>query len=1248
MKRRLKIVALVVGSLVLVLLLFVAWIVYTEAGLRFAVARLPERMGKVTLRIENVRGTIAGGFGADVADIDHERSHVRVDNGSARVNVLPLLVGRIAVREARADTVLVEVKRRLKPPPKTPPKFLPRLLSISAESASADSLVIVAPSGRRTEFTNVSGAGIVGHKTIRVFEGNVIYGVLHGRAIGELVAADPIKLNGEATTRMIIEGQPNWRADASFDGDLDKLPLTAKLQEPFRADMRGELLSLSSNFHWTGIADVHNFDIQAFGGGTALGIITGKLDVGGEMNAFHARGPLQIPGLGAGAFDIVFEGDYTDRVVNATHYEVTHKATGSHAEGEGTIETADNGPKLLLFGDWRGLRWPLAARFTPETPQIFSSPQGKYRLEGLWPYAIAASGDLLVPQLDPMNVDMRGALHKDHLQIDELQLGAFGGKANLAGVARWNPDESWALEGDVKGFNPAELRPGFNGALDFNMKASGAPFGGDNLDFAFSNLNGRLRGNAATGSGRIVLQGENWTFDSLRFRAGNTSLAIDGDLGASRALNLDFSLDADNLALLAEGASGELHARGKIGGTSEAPVIKLTAQGNDLRNGTTSVARFSANVDLDWRGQRTSHADIAVTRLEVDQRSLTQFNASLDGTTTDHVVRADALAGKTALHLSGKGGFADGVWRGTIGDLFIDDTANINLQLDTPVKLMASAKAFKLDALCMHGKLARLCGEANWNEAGWTARADAHNLPISTLTAGLTPNVEYQGSVNVTARAASTGGAPFVGDARLDLVDAAIKHKLASGRTDVITFGSGFVTLKADAAQVNAELRLDAAERGLIAGRMRADRVTADMMASPMRGQLQVKTSELGFLTLYFPAVDRASGHFDANMSFAGTIGTPNASGVIKLSGAELDLYQLNLRLRALEMEARIVSNNLEFSSTARAGAGTLASSGKIEWRDNLPYGEIRIAGENLRVVDVPEARIDASPNLDFRIAGREILVKGEVVVPLARIQPADLTNAVLPSADERLVGPTEAVAKDPFLVTSEITMTLGDKVTIDTYGLTGHITGSITERTLPGEPTRATGELQVKDGQYTALARKLDIERGRLIFSGRLLADPAVDIRAVKEFPDVKAGVNVRGSLREPRLTFFSEPSVPQSQIVSLLLAGGSLQSVQDQNRAGTPGARQEVAGQAAALLASQLGSKLGIPDISVESTLSNETSLVLGKYLSPRLYVSYGVSLTESINTIKMRYTLNDKWTIKTEAGKERAADLVFTIEK
>jgi hypothetical protein len=29
-------------------------------------------------------------------------------------------------------------------------------------------------------------------------------------------------------------------------------------------------------------------------------------------------------------------------------------------------------------------------------------------------------------------------------------------------------------------------------------------------------------------------------------------------------------------------------------------------------------------------------------------------------------------------------------------------------------------------------------------------------------------------------------------------------------------------------------------------------------------------------------------------------------------------------------------------------------------------------------------------------------------------------------------------------------------------------------------------------------------------------------------------------------------------------------------------------------------------------------------------------------------MRYTINDRWTIKTEAGKEVSADIVYTVEK
>jgi translocation and assembly module TamB len=164
-------------------------------------------------------------------------------------------------------------------------------------------------------------------------------------------------------------------------------------------------------------------------------------------------------------------------------------------------------------------------------------------------------------------------------------------------------------------------------------------------------------------------------------------------------------------------------------------------------------------------------------------------------------------------------------------------------------------------------------------------------------------------------------------------------------------------------------------------------------------------------------------------------------------------------------------------------------------------------------------------------------------------------------------------------------------------------------------------------------------------------LSDPAIDLRAIKKFPDITAGVNVRGTLRNPRMTFFSDPAIAQAQIVSLLLAGGSLESVQNTSDPASrnSAARANLLLQGSALIFQQFGGKVGLDDVSVEpNPYSNDTSLVLGRYLSPRLYISYGIGLAEQINTIKMRYTIGDHWTIKTEAGTARSADLVYTIER
>jgi translocation and assembly module TamB len=55
-----------------------------------------------------------------------------------------------------------------------------------------------------------------------------------------------------------------------------------------------------------------------------------------------------------------------------------------------------------------------------------------------------------------------------------------------------------------------------------------------------------------------------------------------------------------------------------------------------------------------------------------------------------------------------------------------------------------------------------------------------------------------------------------------------------------------------------------------------------------------------------------------------------------------------------------------------------------------------------------------------------------------------------------------------------------------------------------------------------------------------------------------------------------------------------------------------------------------------------------MIGRYLSPKLYVSYGIGLIGTTNSINLRYQISDKWQLKGVSGEHQGADLIYTIER
>ncbi len=177
-------------------------------------------------------------------------------------------------------------------------------------------------------------------------------------------------------------------------------------------------------------------------------------------------------------------------------------------------------------------------------------------------------------------------------------------------------------------------------------------------------------------------------------------------------------------------------------------------------------------------------------------------------------------------------------------------------------------------------------------------------------------------------------------------------------------------------------------------------------------------------------------------------------------------------------------------------------------------------------------------------------------------------------------------------------------------------------------------------------------------MYAGGPITEPALDIRAVRRPQEgILVGARVRGSLEAPRFSLFSEPSMTQQEQLSYLVLGRSLESA-------APGEGSALSQLALALslrrgddIAKSIGEDLGFDQFGIETgsgeagaaSNPNQAALVIGKYLSPKLYLSYGVGLFDPINVVRIQYSFTRSLKFVAQSSNEgTGADLVYRFER
>jgi autotransporter translocation and assembly factor TamB len=429
-----------------------------------------------------------------------------------------------------------------------------------------------------------------------------------------------------------------------------------------------------------------------------------------------------------------------------------------------------------------------------------------------------------------------------------------------------------------------------------------------------------------------------------------------------------------------------------------------------------------------------------------------------------------------------------------------------------------------------------------------------------------------------------------------------------------------------------------------------ASLLAMDAERQALSGNVDISLERYDLLQYQIPDIDKIKGRLELALALAGTLAEPKFGVTADLQQGSFDFPRLGLQIRQLSLQGTTDDDNhFNFKISATSGEGSLSIEGSciLDAARGWP-STIHIRGENFEVSRIPEALVSFSPDLTITVEGRNIDITGDLLVPFAKLQPRDFSSAARVSSDTVIIG-GEQQPEESWLVSTRVNVTLGERVTFFGFGFEGRLGGRLLVLDVPGQSSTGTGEIIIYEGRYRAYGQRLDIENGRLLFTGGTLDNPGLDLRAVRQVNDITVGLLVHGRLQKPELELFSIPAMEQTDMLSYLLLGRPMETT-----SGTEGEMMAKAALALGLsggdsIARRLGDQFGLDEVRVESNDNgDQASLVVGRYLSPDLYVSYGVGLIDALNTLKLRYRLAERWHVQVESGVYQGADLLFTIER
>lgn len=1037
----------------------------------------------------------------------------------------------------------------------------------------------------------------------------------------------------------------------------------ARIELPGRGDLLtfDGTISLGEALSWQVDADARRVDLSELAGVALL--LDGRISAAGEGDRY--RGRFDLRNRGGDWLKSALAGDFTG---DATRLDLS-RLQGNWLEGTlaGTLEL-DWGKGFSLSGDLRGRRFDLA-RLSPEVPgQVSLDLRFDLLQAAEEPLRLSVDGSLLESTLHGQSLtgELSARLQGEDLEIvrldlrgADLSLNARGRLAQrldievelrrlqglipeLSGAARGRGWLSWdgtSLAGELTA-NATELAYGEYSlaALEVSARKSADS---DALAGWLRGREGRLAGHAIK---MLSIEG------SGLLEEHRAVLEVDGDLGQARLLaqggwrEESWNGDLRELVFTDTPAgdwrlSDPVSLRMDAHRVELAPARLVSTPGEEIDLAVSlAFASLDGDFTLGWRGLRLAHAQPWVKDWRIDGETQGEVRLNL----------RQGRPGMLAARLEAAGDLSRGEAQYALSALRVlldwDDNG---------LRAELSGDGGDLGQLLLNLSSPETPGGV-WPEAGiFSLTFD--NLALARLSPAPPAGLSLYGQFAAAFAGGWQQGTEIFLDGRAAIEGGRLGWQEDDLRIDAELRKAEIVlSWRGEELLVDADFELN--QHGRLRGHLQwplAARwpVQIDPRA-PLRGEMTASLAEKGLLAALFPGVAReTSGQLDVAATLEGPPAAPRLAGTFALSGAAAYLPAAGLNLKDVNLRGRLSNEEIELEEArVSSGDGTLRAQGKIGLADwMLADYRFSLSGEKVEAVNLPELQLHISPELELSGDAERLRLRGKVLVPYALVRGREGAPPVRPSPDVVLVDVPEEATELPLELDAAVRVILGDRVLVKAAGVDARLGGEVEILARNLEEINGRGRIEIREGAYSAYGIGLKVERGNILFAGGPVDRPTLDILALRTAGEVKAGVRVTGTPRQPLVKLYSDPLMPDTDILSYMVLGRPL---------GAAGGDTDLLMTAAGVLLSQgesvvlqdrLKRRLGIDVLEVQAGSGDVAASVvtIGKYLSPRLYISLGHSLFTSTNEFRMRYRLFDRWELESSVGVESGADLYYLIE-